>query len=92
MLERDVERSGVEGRRDDETAHLHDEAVGAEGVVVQHYAAYVANELAQAAQRDGDAVGPGAILPPEGDVDEEADGEEGGEEGVCGQGGGVALC
>lgn len=57
MFEGKVDACADEGRGDDQAADLDLETKGAEGIVVEHNTAYVADRFAQAAEAEGDLLG-----------------------------------
>jgi hypothetical protein len=91
VLKRQINSGRQEGRRDDEAADLRVEARAGPRVVVQDYAAHVADCLAQAAEAHGDHEGPCFELEALDELDGEEDAEGAAEEGVHGEGGVVAV-
>ena len=60
-------------------------------VIMQHYPACIPQKFAEAAEEEGDEVGPGFIADSEVGLRDEADAEDGGGEGVEGEVGEVAV-
>lgn len=91
MFEHEIDRSRVEGWRNDETADLDVEADLGPGVVMEENAADVADDLGEACERHGDAIAPCAIATPKGEAGGCEEGEKYDKEDVSAEGGIVAI-
>jgi len=85
MLQDQIDTGSQEGRREDQQYNLKLETQLIVRVVVHHDTANVATAFSSAAETDTDHVGPCFIADTEADLDEAAEAEEGGEEGVPAQ-------